>query len=775
MVLACNLGFPRIGGKRQLKKALEEFWSGKCDAEDLTAVGRQLRHANWALQADLGLDHIPVNDFSFYDQVLDMSLVVGAVDQRFQQDNKATSLDNYFRMARGAADVRPLKMTKWFNTNYHYLVPELAAHQKFELLSTKPVDEFLEAKEQGFAARPVIIGPISFLILCSGGDASERLKHLDGLLEVYIQLLTTLRASGATWVQIDEPFLATDLPENVRHAFANAYDRLATARGSSLQLLLTTYFGGLRDNLNLAMVLPVDGLHVDLVTAPDELANVLRSLPPHMHLSAGVIDGRNVFKPRLGPIIETLEDIAEKIGPERLQIAPSCSLLHVPLDIDLERALEPQTSSWLSFAKQKLQEISLLAEAIVCGKRDIEHLLNENEALWKERSMSSRTRNESLRKRLQAVSADMYKRKSPHGQRKRIQAEALQLPSLPTTTIGSFPQTAEIRKARNDLRAKKLAEAEYEQLMRSEIDNAIAVQERLDIDVLVHGEPERTDMVEYFAEQLEGVLTTQHGWVQSYGSRCIRPPVIYGDVTRPHPMTVKWITYAQKQTGRPVKGMLTGPVTMQQWAFVRDDEPRELICKQLALAILDEVQDLERAGIRVIQIDEPAFREGAPLRLADRADYFRWAVESFQLSSAGVSDSTQIHTHMCYSDFEAIIEEIARMDADVITIEASRSRMGLLDVFGEFNYPNDIGPGFFDVHSPVIPTEDDITALIRQALRVLPADKLWVNPDCGLKTRHWQEVMPALEAMVRAAARVRSETSSQNATQPGKVSSRRQN
>lgn len=774
MVLACNLGFPRIGSKRQLKKALEQFWSGKCSAEDLINVGRQIREANWALQVELGLDHVPSNDFSFYDQVLDMSLVVGAVDQRFRQKSNVTSLDNYFQMARGAADVRPLKMTKWFNTNYHYLVPELAADQKFELLSTKPVDEFLEAKQQGITTRPVLIGPVSFLLLCSGGDVNDRLKHLDGLLEAYIQLLAALKNGGATWIQIDEPYLVTDLPESVRHAFAKSYDRLGTARGSALKFLLTTYFDGLRDNLDLALGLPVDGLHVDLVSAPDELAPVLKDLPPQMQFSAGVIDGRNVFKPRLGPIVQALEDIAEQIGPERLQIAPSCSLLHVPLDLDLERALEPQTSSWLSFAKQKLQEISLLAEAIVCGKRDIDHLLKENDALWTQRRTSPRTRNEAVRKRLQTVTTDMYKRTSPHGQRKRLQSESLKLPLLPTTTIGSFPQTAEIRRARNEVRSQKITQDQYEQLMRGEIDNAVSVQERLGIDVLVHGEPERTDMVEYFAEQLDGIVTTQHAWVQSYGSRCIRPPIIYGDVSRPHPMTVKWITYAQNQTRRPVKGMLTGPVTMQQWAFVRDDEPRELICKQLALAILDEVQDLERAGIKVIQIDEPAFREGAPLRMADRAKYFRWAVDSFQLSSASVGDKTQIHTHMCYSDFEAIIEDIARMDADVITIEASRSKMGLLDVFGEFNYPNDIGPGFFDVHSPTISTEGDILTLIRQALRVLPVEKLWVNPDCGLKTRQWKEVLPALEAMVKATTRARAEIP-QTATQPGKVVSGAEN
>lgn len=768
MVLACNLGFPRIGSKRQLKKGLEDFWSGKIGEEELVEIGRKIRSANWQLQSEAGLDHIPSNDFSFYDHVLDTAVMLGIVPDRFSQ---LPAMQSYFAMARGStihsnagSEVRPLKMKKWFNTNYHYLVPELSPRQKFHLRSTKAVDEFLEAKALGIITRPVIVGPVSFLLL-----SKAPLNHLPAVIAIYGELIERLRAAGAEWIQFDEPFIATDLSADVQTAYIDAYTKLSEFRGSA-RLLITTYFDDLKDNnLFMACRLPVDGLHVDLCScqsidnrdslqgkeARKKLEQTLSCLPGNMSLSAGIIDGRNVFKAHLRPRIELLESIAERIGPERLQIAPSCSLIHVPYDLALETELDADVHSWLSFARQKLQEISILADALCCGKKDMAALLEENDSLWRKRIGSQRSRNSDVRQRIGSVHPGMYRRKSAHAVRKRLQADSLRLPPLPTTTIGSFPQTADIRKSRSDFKTGKISQDEYNKRMREEIANAVSVQEKIGIDVLVHGEPERSDMVEYFAEKLNGIATTKAGWVQSYGSRCIRPPIIFGDVFRSSPMTVEWISYAQSLTKRPMKGMLTGPVTMQQWAFVRDDEPREMICRQLALAILDEVKDLEAAGIKIIQIDEPAFREGAPMQVNDRAEYFRWAVSCFQLACASASDATQIHTHMCYSDFEEIMNEIAEMDADVITIEASRSQMSLLSAFRKFEYPNDIGPGFFDVHSPLVPTEDEIEGLIREALAVLPPDKLWVNPDCGLKTRRWQEVVPALNAMVRAAHRAR--------------------
>ena len=755
---AHNLGFPRIGAQRELKFALERYWRGEIDRAALEEVGKTLRAENWRRQQAAGLDLIPVGDFSFYDQILDHSLRLGVVPERFGWDGGEADLDLYFRMARGRAPsgepAAACEMTKWFDTNYHYLVPEVSAEQSFQLADERLFREVEEARDLGIPFKPVLPGPLTWLWLAKSRDeAFERLTLLDKLLPVYAQLLDRLAQLGAEWVQIDEPILVLDLPTNWKQAFEAAYNRLQSA---PVKLLLTTYFGALEDNLSLAMQLPTAGLHLDLVRGAGQLDAALDRLPPYKVLSLGVIDGRNIWRTDLDACLARLAPVADRLG-ERLWIAPSCSLLHVPVDLAAETRLDPEIRGWLAFAVQKLDEVSVLARALGGDPDGVAAALEASRAACEGRRRSPRIHRPEVEERLAGVTADMLARNRPYPERRPLQRARLDLPLFPTTTIGSFPQTAEIRRARREYRNGTLPESEYRNFMRDEIARVIERQEAIGLDMLVHGEPERNDMVEYFGEQLEGFAFTGNGWVQSYGSRCVKPPILYGDVSRPAPMTVDWITWAQSLTERPVKGMLTGPVTILNWSFVRDDRPRAEICAQIALALRDEVLDLEAAGIRAIQIDEAALREGLPLRRGQWPEYLDWAVRAFRLTASGVRDETQIHTHMCYSEFNDIIRAIAEMDADVITIETSRSQMELLDAFEDFEYPNEIGPGVYDIHSPNVPTVEQMVELMRLAAQRIPAERLWVNPDCGLKTRNWEEVEPALRNMVEAARRLREE------------------
>ncbi len=758
MTIIHNLGYPRIGAQRELKKALEAYWRGELDLGALEAAGRELRRRHWDEQRQAGLDFVPVGDFSFYDHVLDTTAMLGAVPPRFDWDGETVDLDTVFRMARGraptGAPAAACEMTKWFDTNYHYQVPELRADMDFRLATTKLFGEVAEAQAAGHAVKPVLLGPLTWLWLgkCRGGEF-DRLTLLERLLPVYGEILQRLRDAGVAWVQIDEPILVLDLPADWRAAFESAYSRLQTP---GLNKLLTTYFGALEDNLHLACSLPVEGLHVDLVRAPEQLPLVLDKLPAWKVLSLGVLDGRNVWRADLDRLLETLGPVKERLG-ERLWLAPSCSLLHVPLDLAGETRLDDELKGWLAFARQKLDELRILRTALDEGEAAVATELTAARAAANGRRNSARIHRPAVRERLAAVTPQMQNRRSDFAQRYAAQQAWMQLPLLPTTTIGSFPQTAGIRATRRDWRRGELDDATYRARMRAEIAEVVRRQEVLGLDVLVHGEPERNDMVEYFGEQLEGFAFTANGWVQSYGSRCVKPPIVFGDVSRPAPMTVDWITYAQSLTERPMKGMLTGPVTILNWSFVRDDQPRRDTCRQIALALRDEVRDLEAAGIRVIQIDEAALREGLPLRRRDWDAYLDWAVEAFRLTAAGVDDATQIHTHMCYSEFNDIMPAIAAMDADVITIETSRSHMELLDAFRDFEYPNAIGPGVYDIHSPNVPSVDSIIDLLRRAAGRIPAQRLWVNPDCGLKTRDWPEVEAALANMVAAARRLREE------------------
>ncbi len=761
MVHATNLGYPRIGARRELKKVLEQFWSGKVDEAELLAQAANLRQQHWQVQQRAGLTHIPSNDFSLYDHVLDTIAMVGAVPKRYQWDGSVVDLRTYFAMARGmqndqdqASAIPAMEMTKWFDTNYHYIVPEFEADPRFQLASTKPIDEFLEAKALGIHTRPVLLGPISFLLLGKTHHSGvDPLTLLDRLLSVYEEILLKLAQAGADWVQIDEPCLVLDLTEATQEAYRRTYPRLSAA--SSLRILLATYFGDLRDNLPLAVQLPVTALHLDLVRAPAQLESALNLAPTSLALSLGVVDGRNVWRTEFDHALALIELGVQALGTERILVGPSCSLLHVPIDVQQETHLDEDMRSWLAFANQKVEEISLLARAINEGRAAIDAELQGNRRTFANRRSSPRIHNPQVAQRVSAISEEMAQRPHPHDIRKQRQQEQLQLPILPTTTIGSYPQTAEVRTARAAHKSGKMDDASYEAYLRQAIEQVIRFQEEAGLDMLVHGEFERSDMVEFFSEQLTGMLFTQHGWVQSYGSRCVRPPIIYGDVARPQPMTVYWTQFAQSLTPRPVKGMLTGPVTIMQWSFVRDDQPRSETCKQIALAIRDEVLDLEAAGIRAIQIDEPALREGLPLRHADWRTYLTWAVLCFRLTAGGVRDETQIHTHLCYSEFNDIIEDIGRMDADVISIEAARSQFELLDALETYRYPNDIGPGIYDIHSPRVPTTTEFVDELRHVLRVIAPEQMWVNPDCGLKTRHWEEVRPALTHLVEAAHQLR--------------------
>lgn len=755
MAQPVNLGFPRIGPKRELKKVVESFWKGESSQDDLLMAAKAIRKQNWLMQKEKGIAHIPSNDFSLYDQVLDHIQMFGAIPARYENLKNGDPLTLYFAMARGhqaeGVDVVAMEMTKWFDTNYHYIVPEFDVNTQFKLDSAKIIEQFNEAKELAVETRPVVIGPLTFLNLGKVRDETGWDALYERLLPVYVELLKELEAAGAEWVQIDEPALALDICDGMKKGYADAYAKLAEA--SNLKICLTTYFESLRDNTELAFSLPVDAVHVDLVRGADQLDVVLAQVKDNQILSCGVIDGRNIWKTDFEKALAKLNKAKDKLGADRVWVAPSCSLLHTPVDLDLEEALDAEIRQWLAFATQKLDELSVLAKAV--NGEDAADALAANKAAMDARKTSSRIHNSAVKERAASVTDAMMNRTSAFNARIKLQQDKLSLPLLPTTTIGSFPQTAEVRQARAKFKKGELDRAAYDAFLEKETAACISRQEEYGIDVLVHGEFERNDMVEYFGEKLEGFTFTKFGWVQSYGSRCVKPPVIFGDVSRPKPMTVRWAQFAQSKTDLPMKGMLTGPVTILQWSFVRDDQPRSETCKQIGLAIRDEVVDLEAAGIKVIQIDEAALREGLPLRKADWQQYLDWAVDSFRVSASGVKDETQIHTHMCYSEFNDIIEAVARMDADAISIETSRSAMELLDAFVEFKYPNQIGPGVYDIHSPRVPSQDEMEALLTKALDVLKPEQVWVNPDCGLKTRGWKEVEPALKAMVAAAKAMR--------------------
>ncbi|UCV00325.1 5-methyltetrahydropteroyltriglutamate--homocysteine S-methyltransferase [Acidovorax radicis] len=760
MVTTHNLGFPRIGAQRELKFALESYWKGESSSQSLKDLGAQLRQRHWAHQQ--GIDLVPVGDFSFYDQVLDMSFTLGNLPERVSGFH-GDALDNYFRVARGRSaksaeahsaccgGVAAGEMTKWFDTNYHYIVPEFNAATAFKLDTTRLLAHLTEAKAQGVKAKPVIVGPVTYLSIGKAKDNSDRLALLPRLLVIYTELLNTLAAQGVEWVQIDEPILVTELDADWQHAFNTAYHQLKSCK---VKLLLATYFGQLQENAYITANLPVAGIHIDAINDREGVLPLINLLPAHKVLSLGVINGRNIWKTDLTAVLDWIEPLAERLG-DRLWIAPSCSLLHVPVDLASEEKLDAEVRSWLSFALQKLEELQVLGTALREGRHAVNAALTANQAALAARRASPRVHNPVVRAAVAHIAPHLGLRKSPYTQRAARQSALLNLPVYPTTTIGSFPQTADIRHARSEFKAGHLDASGYKAAMHAEIARSVREQEALGLDVLVHGEAERNDMVEYFGEQLEGYVFSQFGWVQSYGSRCVKPPILLGDIHRPRPMTVEWTTYAQSLTGKPMKGMLTGPVTLLNWSFVRDDQPRSVSCKQLALAIRDEVLDLEKAGVRVIQIDEAALREGLPLRKSQWQEYLDWAVESFRITANGVRDETQIHTHMCYSEFNDIIASIADMDADVITIETSRSDMELLDAFDDFNYPNEMGPGVYDIHSPNIPTQEHMIQLMQQAATRIPPERLWVNPDCGLKTRQWPEVIAALTNMVAAAKTLR--------------------
>jgi 5-methyltetrahydropteroyltriglutamate--homocysteine methyltransferase len=762
MARSMNLGMPRIGPRRQLKKAIEGYWAGTTDASHLTDVARDRRAAGWREQAEAGIESIPSNDFTLYDQVLDTTCLVGAVPDRFGFDGGSVDLDTYFSLARGTTraegrgirTVAPLEMTKWFDTNYHYLVPELGPSTEFALSSTKPVDEFTEALLLGHLTRPVLIGPVTYLLLSkSTVPGFSPLDLLPLLLPVYARVLDDLAAAGARWIQLDEPVLGTDLDDEARTAIDFAYAELSRR---TVKILVATYFSGLGENLELATALPVAGLHVDLVRDPGQLPLLLDHLDADTVLSAGVVDGRNVWRHDIRRTLDLLAPARDRLG-DRLWVGPSCSLQHVPHDLSSETGLPTDVTGWLAFASQKLGELTAVTGGLTDGPAAIATALAASDDAVQSRRHADRITRGEVRHRLAALSSADSARHSPYEKRRELQHTSIPLPLLPTTTIGSFPQTPEIRAARQRHASGRLSDDGYREFCQNEIALVIAQQEALGLDVLVHGEPERNDMVQYFGEQLDGFACTTHGWVQSYGTRYVRPPILYGDVERTSPMTVDWARYAQSLTALPVKGMLTGPVTILQWSFVRDDQPRSETCRQIALAVRDEVDDLEAAGIGIIQVDEPALREGLPVRRRDRSAYLDWATECFRVSTSAVDDGTQIHTHMCYAEFGDIMDAVVALDVDVISIEAARSQMDLLNDLADVDYAAGIGLGVYDIHSPTVPSTDEITRFIDQALEVLPASQLWVNPDCGLKTRRAPEVEAALHNMVAAAHRSRSE------------------
>ncbi|ASC76641.1 5-methyltetrahydropteroyltriglutamate--homocysteine S-methyltransferase [Serratia marcescens] len=752
-ILNHTLGFPRVGLRRELKKAQESYWAGNSTQEELLAVGRELRARHWQQQQQAGVDLVPVGDFAWYDHVLTTSLLLGNVPARHQNADGSIDLDTLFRIGRGRAPTgepaAAAEMTKWFNTNYHYMVPEFQQGQQFKLGWTQLLDEVDEALALGHHIKPVLLGPVTYLWLGKvKGEPFDRLSLLKDILPVYQQVLAELAKRGVEWVQIDEPALVLELPQAWLDAFKPAYEALQ----GQVKLLLTTYFDSVGHNLDTVRTLPVQGLHVDLVAGHDDIAALSAALPQDWLLSLGVINGRNVWRADLSRWFERLQPL---VGPRPLWIGSSCSLLHSPIDLSVESRLDEEVKSWFAFALQKCAELALLAAALNAPDAAKQAELDAYSAPIRARRQSSRVHNPQVERRLAAITAQDSERHSAYAERARAQRERFNLPAWPTTTIGSFPQTTEIRGLRLDFKQGRLDGSNYRTSIGEHIKQAIVEQERLGLDVLVHGEAERNDMVEYFGENLDGFVFTQNGWVQSYGSRCVKPPVIIGDVSRPEAITVEWAKFAQSLTDKPVKGMLTGPVTILCWSFPREDVTREVIAKQIALALRDEVEDLEKAGIGIIQIDEPALREGLPLRQSDWAAYLNWAVDAFKLNAAVAQDDTQIHTHMCYCEFNDIMDSIAALDADVITIETSRSDMDLLEAFKEFEYPNEIGPGVYDIHSPNVPSVEWIEALLRKAAQNIPAERLWVNPDCGLKTRGWPETRQSLANMVLAAQRLR--------------------
>jgi 5-methyltetrahydropteroyltriglutamate--homocysteine methyltransferase len=765
-MLTQNLGYPRIGGQRELKKVCENYWAGKTAFSNVLQVGKNIRHENWQIQKDAGIDLIPSNDFSFYDHVLDHSLMFSAIPQRYYDvihKPGNTELDLYFAMARGYQkddlDITAMEMTKWFDTNYHYIVPEFSKDQPFRLFSTKIIDEFYEAKQLGIITKPVLIGPITYLLLGKEKEAGfDKIDLIKNLLPVYVEILKKLQDLKAEWIQFDEPFLALDLDEKTQQIYRDTYKYLRKTF-PQLKFVLSTYFDRLGNNTELATSLPVDALHVDLVRAPQQLDEVITHLHADTILSLGLVDGRNIWKNDFEASLAIIKKAKEKLGSNRIWIAPSCSLIHSPCDLKNETneaVLTPEIKQWLAFAKQKASEIVTLKH-LAGDNAGVSHQyqLAENRHANATRRSSALIHNPSVKDRVSKITGADASRHNAFPVRKQLQQQLLNLPLFATTTIGSFPQTKEVRSWRAQFKKGDINEAEYIDIIKQETKKAVKWQEEIDLDVLVHGEFERNDMVEYFGEQLAGFTFTANGWVQSYGSRCVKPPIIYGDVSRPKAMTVQWSAYAQSLTDKWMKGMLTGPVTILQWSFVRNDQPRSETCTQIALAIRDEVVDLETAGIKIIQIDEPAIREGLPLRKQDWAAYLDWAVKAFRISASGVQDDTQIHTHMCYSEFNDIIQNIADMDADVITIETSRSQMELLDVFADFKYPNEIGPGVYDIHSPRVPNSTEMVDLLKKAKAVISEQQLWVNPDCGLKTRGWDETKKALIEMVTAAKEMR--------------------
>lgn len=749
-------GYPRVGAKRELKFAVEAYWKGAKSEAELQETAAEIRRLNWATQKAAGADLVPVGDFSFYDHVLDLLCTLGGIPSRFGFDAANLTLEQYFQLARGNATQMAMEMTKWFDTNYHFIVPEWSADTSFKVNAKNLIAQIKEAKSQGHDIKPTLVGPITLTYLGKKKeDFGCRIEKilLPKLLPAYAQLLRELAAEGVDWIQIDEPILATDVAQVWLDAFAPVYKELAN---TGVRIILGTYFAGVAEHVKLLGSLPVHGVHIDCVRAPEQLAVFAEQFPTNKVLSVGLIDGRNVWKANLTQVIDTLEPVKAKFQ-NNLWIAPSCSLLHSPQDLAVEEKLNGEIKSWMAFAAQKLVELGVVKRALEHGKDSVAAELKASDAAAADRATNKLIHNDAVKARLANLPKGADQRKSPFAERIKAQQAWMNLPILPTTTIGSFPQTTEIRHARAAFKKGELSAADYDAAMKKEIAYCVEVQEKLNIDVPVHGEAERNDMVEYFGEQLQGYCFTQFGWVQSYGSRCVKPPIIFGDVSRPNPMTVYWSTYAQSLTKRPMKGMLTGPVTMFKWSFVRNDIPLSEVAKQIALALNDEVLDLEKAGIKVIQIDEPAIREAMPLKKSQWKEFLDWACESFRLSSTGAEDSTQIHTHMCYSEFNDILDAIASMDADVITIETSRSDMELLTAFGDFKYPNDIGPGVYDIHSPRVPTDAEVEHLLRKAMEVVPVERLWVNPDCGLKTRGWKETLEQLEVMMRVTEKLRAE------------------
>lgn len=754
-ILNHTLGFPRVGLKRELKKAQESYWAGNSTQEELLNVGRELRARHWQQQQQAGVDLVPVGDFAWYDHVLTTSLLLGNVPERHQNADGSIDLDTLFRIGRGRAPTgtpaAAAEMTKWFNTNYHYMVPEFQQGQQFKLGWTQLLDEVDEALALGHKIKPVLLGPVTYLWLGKvKGEQFDRLSLLNDILPVYQQVLGELAKRGIEWVQIDEPALVLELPPEWLDAYQPAYQALQ----GQVKLLLTTYFDSIGHNLDIIRALPVQGLHVDVVAGQDDIAELNATLPQEWLLSLGVINGRNVWRADLSHWFERLQPL---VNSRPLWLGSSCSLLHSPIDLSEETRLDAEVKSWFAFALQKCAELALLTQALNAPSEAKLAELAAYSAPIRARRASSRVHNPQVEQRLAAITAQDIERQQPYEARATAQRKRFNLPAWPTTTIGSFPQTTEIRGLRLDFKQGRLDGKNYRTGISEHIKQAIAEQERLGLDVLVHGEAERNDMVEYFGEHLDGFVFTQNGWVQSYGSRCVKPPVIIGDISRPEAITVEWAKYAQSLTDKPVKGMLTGPVTILCWSFPREDVSRETIAKQIALALRDEVEDLEKAGIGIIQIDEPALREGLPLRRTDWQAYLQWAVDAFKLNAAVAQNDTQIHTHMCYCEFNDIMDSIAALDADVITIETSRSDMELLESFEDFAYPNEIGPGVYDIHSPNVPSVEWIEALLRKAAQRIPAERLWVNPDCGLKTRGWPETRQALANMVLAAQRLREE------------------